>query len=188
MSSSLMLRAAVERFGTDNNAQALDRLWFRSVDEDSIHEELGQIGMFVQPAYLPLAYSSQQVIALYVRPGRELEQCPVVLLDRDLKNVRIAADTFLAVRAALLLVAGRWLKDWDEALSAVKQFAENEPAVRPVSAQLSRAVRGRDASTVGLWSSNVSEPVQEIWSSAELGHPFAEAPAIDYIEEPLAAV
>ncbi len=180
---SEMLENAIARLLDENSRRALRRLLLTPVEPGRLDQELGQLAMFAQPAYLPFAMSSDVGYALYVRPGVSLEASPIVRLDPDGQGVHVAAGALTRGRAAMLVLAGELLFDWDAALSAVDELWANVPGMAPVSAELSALVRGFDDADLQLWSASAKQRSRDVWATDDLAHPFARAPALSYAME-----
>ncbi len=175
-----MIAGALQGILTAESRSGLRELRLDPVEPEELEFQLGDIAMYAQPSYLPFARSSEASYALYVRPGASLGACPIVRLDSDNKDARILAGAMSGMRSAMLLVAGKYLDDWNRALAAVNLLGGEAVPLRPVSSSLLADVQKHRAIKIGLWSANAKEWTRGLWADGELEHPFAAAPMIDY--------
>lgn len=183
-----MIEATLTSLIASESKAALELLQMVPIGPSDVRQELGQLGAFAQPAYLPLARASDSVLAIHVRPGTELSASSVVLLDCDTTEVRIVAGSLANVRHALILVGALWMDDWERVIAAAERFGDGVSYLQPVSPDVAAQARQVEPRSVGLWRADAGDDVVRLWRHAGLAHPFAHITKIPFDEEPVDAV
>ncbi len=166
------------------NRDALRALCLTPVTPDALEAEVGQVGSYLQPSYLPFTSDSDESMALYLRPAIPLLASPIVRLDNDNHEARFVASSLENARTALCLAMAVFFDSAQEVIAAAKQLGGGSSQLAALAGDVEQGLATVDASERGLWTAHGSAEMNALWASASLDHPFARISGLSYGAEP----
>lgn len=173
-----MLSAALSTVLDLLSRDALRGLHLTPIEPDVLAGELGRIGTFVQPSYLPLTRDSDELIALYLRPDTPLLSAPLVRLDADNHDVRFLASSLADARTALCVHMAAYADTADELIAEAQALGHARAALNPLAPDVIEHLRAADFSEIYPWSARAPAGSNALWASPALAHPFAHIPHV----------
>jgi hypothetical protein len=163
---------------------ALSHVHILPLAPEKISEYMARLSFHVAPSYLPFATDDSGVFAIFTWPGSDFLNAPIVHVPHDQQEARFVCDTLQSLPSAIWLWVSSRFADRPEVLrQATDELASAIPKGRPVKEELWRYLN----SGVSRWDSN-SQPANEAWALAGVGHPFAGMPQIKLMTKPQEAL
>jgi len=139
---------------------------------------VARLNRHVAPSYLPFATEDLGTMVFHLYPGRDIAQSPILFVDNDAQEARFVCDRLASLPSALWLWNSTYLEDEPEILrEATDAMANGIPEGKPVPEALWEYI-GVDL--ISRWDNGL-EQANKAWEIADVGHPFAGVPVMDFM-------